>query len=336
MRLRTIAICVLLTSASVSAKAEPLKIRMDWTIIPGSFAALMPPVASHYPNVFRHYGKSYVIEPVRLMSGGASLTALAAGELDIAATLGAQTLVLGVTEAKLNIKVIGQALTMELPGHLMTHFWVRKSDIKSLGDLRGKIVAVNARGSNVDAAAHVVMKRAGMEEPRDYQIAEVSFPAMLPALESKRVNAVALVPPFNRIAARNPEFAPLFSLGDAFGPIEALNFMVKDEFLQKNRAVLVDFLEDNIRMRRWMTDRKTRLEAIKVLAETAKAPASGYVDWVYTGEDYYYEPNALVNVERLQNNAQTLKDAGVIPDAFDVKPYVDMSLAKEAAARVKD
>jgi sulfonate transport system substrate-binding protein len=338
MRLRTIAnlAWTLLAGASTSAVAEPLKIRMDWGIVPGHFAALIPTVPKYNPNVYRHYGKSYMVEPVRLQGGGATLTALAAGELDVGAIMSPQTLVLAVAEAKLDIKVIGQALTTELPGYLMTSFWVRKSDIKSVQDLRGKVIAVSARGANVDSAAHIIMKRAGMEEPRDYQIAEVRFPAMIPALESKRADAVPLVPPFNRMAVRNPELAPLFGVGDAFGPVETLMFMAKSDFVAKNRTALVDFLEDNIRMRRWMTDPQTRPQAIKQVADTAKAPESDYVDWVYTRDDYYYHPKALVNVERLQGNVKTLKEAEVIPAAIDVKPHVDMSLAEEAAARIKD
>lgn len=338
MRLRTFAnlALILLGATNVGAAAEPLKIRMDWSTIPGHFAPLIPTVSKYNPNVYRHYGKSYIVEPVRMQGGGASLTALAAGELDVGSVMSPQTLVLAVSEAKLDVKVIGQALTTELPGYLMTNFWVRKSDIKSIQDLRGKVIAVSARGANVDSAAHIVMKRAGMEEPRDYQIAEVRFPAMIPALESKKVDTVPLVPPFNRMAVRNPELAPLFGVGDAFGPVETLMFMAKSEFIQKNRAALVDFLEDNIRMRRWMTDPQTRLQAIKQVAETAKAPESDYIDWVYTHDDYYYHPKALVNVERLQDNVKTLKEAGVIPATIDVKPYVEMSLAEEAAARIKD
>ena len=322
--------------AATGARAEPLKIRIDWGIIPGHFAALIPTVPKYNAEVYRHYGKSYVVEPVRLQGGGASLTALAAGELDVAAIVSPQTLVLAVAEAKLDIKIIGQALTTEMPGYLQTQFWVRKGEVKSINDLRGKVIAVSARGANVDSTAHIMMARAGMQEPRDYQIAEVRFPAMIPALESKKVDAVPLVPPFNRIAARNPALAPLFSVGDAFGPVETLMFMAKRDFVAKNRAALVDFFEDNIRMRRWMTDEKTRPQAIKQVSDTAKLPESEYIDWVYTRDDYYYEPKALVNAERLQNNIKTLKESGVIPVEIDAKPHLDMSLVEEAAKRVKD
>ena len=43
--------------------------------MPGHFAPLIPTVPKYNSNVYRHYGKSYVVEPVRLQGGGASLTA---------------------------------------------------------------------------------------------------------------------------------------------------------------------------------------------------------------------------------------------------------------------
>jgi NitT/TauT family transport system substrate-binding protein len=334
-RLAAIACAFAAIQAIGVAAAEPAKIRVDWSTIPGQFAPLIPTVPKYAPNVYRHYGKSYVVEPIRLQGGGASLTALAAGEVDIV-TISPQALVLGVTEAKLDMRVIGQQISTEVPGYLLTHFWVRGSEIKKVEDLKGKVVAVNARGANVDSAAHIIMRKAGLEEPRDYQIAEIRFPAMIAALESKRVDAAPMVPPFDRIAARNPEFKRLFSVGDAFGPVETLMFITNAAFVAKNRAALVDFLEDNIRMRRWMFDPQTRMDAIKQLSDTTKIPVAEYAEWVYTTNDYYYHPQALTDTQRLQHNVEVLKQAGVIPNAINVTPYVDLSLVKEAAARVKD
>ena len=47
------------------AQAEPVKIRVDWSTIPGQFAPLIPTVPKYAPNVYRHYGKSYVVEPMQ-------------------------------------------------------------------------------------------------------------------------------------------------------------------------------------------------------------------------------------------------------------------------------
>jgi len=317
-----------------SAQAEPVKIRADWNTIPGQFAPLIPTVPQYAPGIYRHYGTSYVVEPTKLPGGGATLTALASGETDLS-TLSPQTLVLGVVQAKLEMRVIGQQISTEVPGYLMTYFWVR-DDIKRVEDLKGKVIGISSRGSNVDSAAQMVMAQHGMREPRDYQIAEVRFPAQLAALEQKKIDAAVLVPPFHLPAKANPAYKPLFGVGDAFGPVETLMWIAKAEFVAKNRAALVDFLEDNMRMRRWMFDPKTRDAAIKQLSDTTKIPVEQYAEWVYSTGDYYYHPQAKVDVARLQKNVATMKEAGIIPEAIDVKPYVDMSLVEEAAARIKD
>ena len=163
-RFRILALAFTLMSpaaAAVSAGAEPLKIRMDWQVMPGHFAPLIPSVLKYAPGVFRHYGKSYVVEPVRLPGGGPTLTALASDQIEMSGAFSPQQLVLGTVEAKQDLRVIGQGITTELPGYKFTNFWVRKNEIKKIEDLRGKVVAITARGGNFDAAIRIISSRAG-------------------------------------------------------------------------------------------------------------------------------------------------------------------------------
>ena len=322
-----------LASGSVSG-AEPLKIRADWSVIPGQFAPLIASLPKYAPDVYRHYGKSYVVEPIHMRGGGATLTALASGQTDLS-TLSPQSLVLGVVTAKLDLRVVGQQISTEVPGYLKTYWWVKKSEIHRIEDLKGKTIGVNALGSNVDAAQKIVMEAHGLHEPQDYRLAEVRFPAQIPALKAGRIDAAILVPPFNYIAEKDPNLKPLFSVGDGFGPVETLVWMARADWVKAHRAALVDFFEDNIRMRRWMFDPKNRATAIKQISDITKIPAEKYAGWVYTHKDYYYRPNATVDVARFQNNVDTMFKAGVVPKDIDVKPYIDNSIALEAAARPK-
>ncbi len=323
----------LVVAVALNAAAAPEIIRIDWAVTPGQFAPLIPSVPQYGPDVYRHYAKSYVVEPIRLQGGGATLSALAAGETDVS-TLSPQTLVLGVVNAKLDIKVIAQQISTEVPGYLNNYYWVHANEVKTIADLKGRVIAVPARNSNIDSSLHTVLARAGLMEPRDYQLVEVRFPASLVALESRRVDAAALVPPWNVVAAKNPELKKLFNIGDAAGAVEAVLWMTTDRFIAAHRAALVDMLEDNIRMRRWMFDPKTRLDAIRQVADFTKAPIATYADWMFTHDDYYYDPHALVDVARLQKNIADMSQAGTVPANIDVQRYVDLSLAREAAARV--
>jgi len=333
--LRLALAAALLALCAAPALADPVTIRMDWAQTPGQFAPLIPTTPQYAPEIYRHYGKSYVVEPLKMAGGGATLTALATGNTDVS-TLSPQTLVLGVTNAKIEMRVIAQQLSTEVPGYLQTYFWVHADEVKTIEDLKGKVIGVSAIGSNVDSAARMVLAKRGMTPPRDFQVLEISFPTQFAALMDRRIDAAVLVPPFHLKAQADPSVKPIFSVGDAFGPVETLIWITRADFVAKNRAALVDMLEDNIRMRRWIFDPKNRAAAVRQVADYTKLPAEGLDQWVYTHGDYYFEPNALVDIPRLQKNVELMKEAGIVPTAIDVGPYVDMSLAKEAAARIKD
>ena len=327
---------LLLAAAAVglagAAAAEPVKLRIQWPSVPGHVTPLMPNAPD---GLLRHYGKSYTIEPVFIQGSTPAMQALAAGELEIA-TFTPSALALAVGEAKLDVRAIAQMITTDVPGHASPKFWVRADEVKKIEDLKGKIVAVNAHGSAIDAAQKLVLKRHGLKEGTDYQTVEVRIPAMLPTLESGRAHAAFLIRPFDIRAAKNPNLKPLFGMGDAFGPSETGFWVAKTDWLNKNRAVVVDAIEDNIRMRRWAQDPKTRPEAVKLLAAFIKQPVENLMDWAYTKKDTsYQEPSANMDVARIQKNIEDTREAGVLEVSIKAADYADLSLAAEAAARVK-
>jgi hypothetical protein len=89
-----------------------------------------------------------------------------------------------------------------------------------------------------------------------------------------------------------------------------------------------------MRLRRFLFDPARRGDVLKLVAEVTKQPAENFADWVYTRKDYYVDPHALVNAERLQKNLDHLHSTGVTKATFQVAPYIDLSLAREAAARL--
>jgi NitT/TauT family transport system substrate-binding protein len=332
--LRTIVALAALLFAMHTAAAEPMKLRVQWSATPGHPTPLMPLVPKYGPNVLVHYGKSYVVEPIRMGGGGAALTALGAGEVELA-SINPQAFVLGLMQAKLDLKAIGQQLSEGVPGYHGSQFWVRADEIKTVADLKGKVIGVSALGTNIDAAARVLLARSGLEAGKDYQFAEVRFPAQLAGLESRRLDAAILLQPFNLIAKKNPAFKPLFAISDVIGAQETSSWIGKAEFVAKNRAVLVDFLEDNIRMRRWTYDPKTREDALKLVAEVTKQPIENFQEWTFTANDFYRDPNCMIDEARFQKNVDDLHALKILPMTTKVAGHIDNSLAKEAAARIK-
>jgi NitT/TauT family transport system substrate-binding protein len=304
---------------------------MSYPSAAGSLAPMFPLVPA---EVYRHYGKTYTVEPVFMAGATQSLTALAAKELEFG-TLTPQALTLGILEAKLDIAVVGQAFSTEIPGYAKNEFWVRKDDVAGFPDLKGKVLAVNARGSAIAAAVTLMMRKHGMEAGRDYQLVEVGFPATLPALESKKVSLGYLVRPWAQRAEANPALKPLFGPGEVYGPQETGMWVARRDFVAKNRAALVDFFEDQMRMRRWSQDPKTRMDAVAILAKAAKQPVESFAGYLLTKNDTSMRDlEARIDVARLQRNVDSMAAAEVVPGRIEAAKYVDMSMVDAAKKRL--
>ena len=315
--------------ASSSVAAEPVKLRIQYGSATGQYVPTLPLVPK---EIYKHYGKSYTIEPIFMAGSGPALTALAAKEIEIAA-LGPQAVATAAVEAKLDFLSFVQVLSTDVPGWNQNEFWA-KDTIKSAAELRGKTIAVNARNTSNDATIRIVLGRLGMKDGQDYQIAELRFPAILPALETGRIDAGILVLPFNLLAAGKP-LRPVFSTADAFGPGEAVTWTSRPDWVAQNRAMLVDFVEDHLRFRHWALDPATRIEAVKLMAQFEKQPLDRYDSWLYTKKDNYRHPEGLIDLARYQKNIDDFHAAGLLPGKIDASKYVDTSIAREAAGRIQ-
>jgi NitT/TauT family transport system substrate-binding protein len=325
------AVAAIAALIACNAAAEPVNIRISYPAAAASLAPMFPMVPK---EIQPHYGKSYVVEPIFMAGATQALTAIAAKEMEFG-TLTPQALAIGVVEAKLDLVVVGQAFSTEIDGYAKNHFWVRKDEVKNFSDLKGKVLAVNARGSAIAAAVTLMMRKHGLEVNRDYQAVEVPFPATLAALESKRISLGYLVRPWGQTAEKNPALAPLFGPGEVYGPQETGMWTARPDFVAKNRAALVDFFEDQMRFRRWAHDPKTRMEAVTLLAKVAKQPVESFADWLLTKEDTSTRDlDCRIDVARLQRNVDAMAAAEVVPGKIDAAKHVDMSLVNEAKARL--
>jgi sulfonate transport system substrate-binding protein len=315
-------------AADASAQ-QPYKLRLQYGSATGQYVPIMPLAPK---ELYKHYGKSYTIEPIFMAGGGPALTALAAKEIDLGA-MGPQAVASAAIEAKLHLVSIVQVLSTDVPGWNLNQFWARDT-IKSAAELKGKTIAVNARNTSNDATVRIVLGRLGLKDGQDYQIAEMRFPAILAALESGRVDAGILVLPFNLLAEGKP-LKPVFSTADAFGPGEAVTWTGRPDWIAQHRAMLVDFVEDHLRFRRWAMDPKTRIEAVKLMAQFEKQPVDRYESWLYTTKDNYRHPEGLIDVARYQKNVDDLRAAGLLTGTIDATKHVDTSITREAAARLR-
>jgi ABC-type nitrate/sulfonate/bicarbonate transport systems, periplasmic components len=99
IRLMEVALCaVILTAAATTARAaDPVKIRIGWIAAPANLA----PILFAKPGIAQNLGKTYELEPIRFNGSPPMITALNAGELDIA-LLAYSSFALAIENAKMD------------------------------------------------------------------------------------------------------------------------------------------------------------------------------------------------------------------------------------------
>ncbi|HVM80822.1 MAG TPA: hypothetical protein VMU06_17515, partial [Stellaceae bacterium] len=75
------AVLVLGLALAGTARAEPLKIKVGWAVVPGQLTSLL----FQKKDILKRYGTSYTVELMKFRGSAPQITALAAGELDFAA-----------------------------------------------------------------------------------------------------------------------------------------------------------------------------------------------------------------------------------------------------------
>ncbi len=327
-----LAACALAVSvAAAGAQQQPLKIRMSWVAPVSNWASIV----LEKKDLAKHMGKSYTVEAVRYQGTPQMITAIANNELEVS-NLAYSSLALAIENAGLDdIRVIADEFQDGVTGHYSTGFYVRKdSGINKVEDLKGKIVASNAGGSAVDVALRAALKKAGLEEKRDYTMLEAPLPAMPAMLLEKKADMVPIVLPFVFNPKLKEEGKILTEQRDVLGVTQMIVWTARKSFIDKNRAALVDFMEDMLRITRWYQDPKNKDEVAQIASRITKQPADRF-GWLFTKDDTYRDPNMVPNLDALQRNIDVTRELGLTKKKIDVKQHADVSLVQEAAQRLK-
>lgn len=323
---------VLLTIGCGTARADaPVPIRVGWLVVPNMVYPLMP----LKPEALRYYGKSYVLDLVHFIGTPPQITALATKEIDLS-PLSFSAFALAVTNARLDdLRIVADGLRDGEPGWDTAAFLVLKDGpIHRIEDLKGQVLASNAVGGAVDIGLRVMLRRHGLEDKRDVSIIEVQVPNMKASLAAHKVALVAPLPPFTRDPELKEMSRVLFTQRDSLGVSQTISLVARAGFLAKNRAAMVDFLTDQLLFLRWLTDPANHAAAIALAAGFNKQPPERF-DWAFTHEDSFRDPAGLPDAAALQRNLDMLREVGFVKDKIDVQKYLDLSLVKAAAQRLK-
>jgi ABC-type nitrate/sulfonate/bicarbonate transport system substrate-binding protein len=128
-------------------------------------------------------------ELIMVRNGGIAVKGLMAGNFDYMASGG--PVIDAIVRTRQPLKLV---LTSE-----QAHFWLMaQSPIRSIADLKGKTVAVNAVGSPTDFTMQEILKRHGLTAYKDVTFVAIGNSSQrFAALVSGAVNSALVSPPFN-------------------------------------------------------------------------------------------------------------------------------------------
>src|SRR5258708_31707416 len=119
-RLALVAIGFLAAAAS-PARAEPLKIRAGWAVVPAQLTAIL----FERKDILKHYGTSYSFEAIRFRGSAPPIPALAPREIDIGA-FAFSTFRLAIHNARMDdLRLIAALYHDRIPRYYTSQYVVR-------------------------------------------------------------------------------------------------------------------------------------------------------------------------------------------------------------------
>ena len=285
-------------------------------------------------DVLKNYGKSYTLDMTFTRGTPEAASLLAAGQVDIATlSFSAFATVVSKDAVPGGLTIISDNYQDGHEGNATNTFFVLEdSPIRTIADLKGRKIGINAFASAVDLDLRVVLKRNGLDPRRDVQIVEVAFPNMASALREKRIDCGVLVIPFLAVESQKGGLRSVFTGGDAFGASSVIFQVVTNTFLKSNPAAVRGYLADYVAGLTWFYDPANRQAAIAMVSDFTKSPKAVLDSYFATGRDYYRDPQGCVSAAAIQKPIDAMVEEKLLERRVDVSKYLDMSFLPKACA----
>ena len=324
--------CALLMLGSSAAHADPLKIRIGWIVTPQELSPIMFPK----DGIAKHNGITYTVRSVKFQGSTLQMSAIQSGDLDIAA-FGSTSFAIAVENAGLSdLRIIADEVQDVAGWNGPDYRVLNDGPIKTVEDLKGKVVATNVYGGVSDIAVRAMLLKHNMIMNRDYTDIEAPMPTMGAVLLQHKADLVNAVHPFDLDAEYVAKSRVLFTTPDALGTFEVGMWAARTGYIAAHRAALVDLLEDYVRAIHWYLDPAHRAEALQIVSRITKVPVETYDSWLFVPhKSIYYDPNARPNIDAVTANIHEEHELGLVKDDLDATKFADLSMLDEAVARVK-
>jgi ABC-type nitrate/sulfonate/bicarbonate transport system substrate-binding protein len=310
------AACWLALAANASTPwAQPVTLRLGY----GAAAEEPLWIVVGRPDLAKHQGKAYTLDATRFTGSDKRSQAFEAGAIDLASS-SANGVIFAAAEG-VTAKIIA-SVSRESTRGFSTGYYVRESSpIKSVTDIKGKIVGINGFMTSGHLWLRAALEKNGLTDS-DVTIAPVPFPAMQEALEAGKIDVAMLPQPFAALAERQMKLRKIFDAKYGIPFDEELIVLVgKDEFLKKNADTVRAFLADLKEATRFYLDKPREARQLLIDSKMVRVNPDVYTSM----HDYYRDPSLRVDVDALEHMQAFQIKAGFQKQRADVRTLVDPS-----------
>ena len=243
-------------SSGVAAQAPPL-VRVNAFPTAG-YAALYVGIAN---GVFEKRGVRVELQFTR--SSQAQRDGLARGDFEIAYA--------AVDNAVAMVETAKQDVIIVTGGDTGMNEFMARPEIKSIQEIRGKNLIVDAPNTAYALLAKKILKNAGLVEGRDYTVKPVGGTReRIEAMEKSPENVAGMLnPPFSN-AAKEKGMRSFGRATDLLGPYQAGGAFVMRDWARANGALLERFIAGYIEAARMTLDPANRAQVVSLIAERLK------------------------------------------------------------------
>jgi ABC-type nitrate/sulfonate/bicarbonate transport system substrate-binding protein len=220
---------------------------------------------------------------------------LASGKADVAHA--------AVDNAVYMVEGSGADVAIVMGGDGATNELIVQPDVKSVADLRGRILLVDAVNTAYALQLKKILMLSGLQAGRDCTLKALgATPLRLKAMRENKQYAGTMLGAPTSIVARREGFVSLGSTLQFIGPYQGFGAFVRRQWAREHAQVLERYLAAYIEAQRWLLNTANKQQVISLLTSESHLPpdvaAETYADMVRPGG---YEPDARFDAAAFKN-----------------------------------
>jgi len=287
-------------------------------------------VVAETHGIFAKYGVE--VETENLPNSDILRANIAAGKGDLA--------YLAVDNAVAMVELAHQDVVIVMGGEGSQNELIAQPEIKSIKDLAGKTLIVDAPNTEYALQMKKILLLNGMQAGKDYEIKPLgATPQRLIAMRERKENAGSMLGPPISIVAKREGFVSLGSVQDLIGPYQAAGYFTQRAWAQGHRSELEKYLAAIIEAQRWLMAPSNKQQVIELMGKESHLAPDVAVETYELSmtRPGGYEKDAAFGLDGFKN---VLKLRAEVEGQWDGHPpaqekYYDSSFYDAALAKLK-